>query len=66
MPSAEITRAETGTRGRLVQVDSYDVAQIDAFLAAEDRDPGLVRVLVERRDIVQRALRSRALVIVPS
>jgi aminopeptidase N len=42
------------------------VAQIDAFLAAEDRDPGLVRVLVERRDIVRRALRSRALVIVPS
>jgi len=38
------------------------VAQIDAFLAVEDRDPGLVRVLIERRDIVQRALRSHALV----
>jgi len=33
----------------------------DAFLAAEARDPGLVRVLTERRDIVTRALRSRAL-----
>ena len=37
------------------------VRRIDAFLAAEPRDPGLVRVLTERRDIVQRALRSRAL-----
>jgi aminopeptidase N len=36
------------------------LAQIDAFLAA-DRDPGLVRVLIERRDLVGRALRSRAL-----
>jgi aminopeptidase N len=35
--------------------------QIDAFLAAQERDPGLVRVLIERRDIVARALRSRAL-----
>ena len=34
--------------------------QIGAFLAADDRDPGLVRVLAERRDIVERALRSRA------
>jgi aminopeptidase N len=37
------------------------VAQIDAFLAAADRDPGLVRLLTERRDIVTAALRSRAL-----
>jgi aminopeptidase N len=37
------------------------IDQIDAFLAAGEREPGLVRVLVERRDQVQRALRSRAL-----
>jgi aminopeptidase N len=35
--------------------------QIDAFLAAGGHDPGLVRVLIERRDLAQRALRSRAL-----
>ena len=37
------------------------VRQIDAFLASGDREPGLVRVLIERRDQVVRALRSRAL-----
>ena len=37
------------------------VAQIDDYLAAGPRDPGLARVLVERRDLLQRALRSRAL-----
>jgi aminopeptidase N len=37
------------------------VEQINAFLAAEDRDPGLARVLIEGRDMVERALRSRAL-----
>jgi aminopeptidase N len=37
------------------------VERIDAFLAAEERDPGLVRVLIEHRDRVERALRSRAL-----
>jgi len=37
------------------------LGQIDDFLAAEQRDPALVRVLIERRDIVERALRSRAL-----
>jgi aminopeptidase N len=37
------------------------VDRIDAFLAAEPRDAGLARVLIERRDQVQRALRSRAL-----
>jgi aminopeptidase N len=37
------------------------IEQIDAFLAAEPREPGLVRVLIERRDQVQRALRCRAL-----
>jgi aminopeptidase N len=37
------------------------VDRIDAFLAAEPRDAGLARVLMERRDQVLRALRSRAL-----
>ncbi|HTX85677.1 MAG TPA: aminopeptidase N [Streptosporangiaceae bacterium] len=37
------------------------IEQIDAFLAAEPREPGLVRVLVERRDQVRRALRCRSL-----
>jgi aminopeptidase N len=36
------------------------LGRIDAFLAVP-RDPGLVRVLTETRDIVARALRSRAL-----
>ena len=36
------------------------VERLDAFLA-EDRDPGLARVVIEARDRVQRALRSRAL-----
>jgi hypothetical protein len=35
--------------------------QIDAFLAGQERDPGLVRVLIEARDVVARSLRSRAL-----
>jgi aminopeptidase N len=34
---------------------------LDAFLAEEDRDPAMVRVLVERRDSVERTLRSRQL-----
>jgi aminopeptidase N len=33
----------------------------DRFMAAHGHDPGLVRLLSERRDVVQRALRSRAL-----
>ncbi len=37
------------------------VAQIDAFLAARERDPGLARLLTERRDIVTAAVRSRSL-----
>jgi aminopeptidase N len=37
------------------------IEQIDAFLEAEQREPGLVRVLVEFRDVAERALRSRAL-----
>ncbi len=37
------------------------VRQVDAFLAAENPDPGLARLLIEARDMVQRALRSRAL-----
>ena len=36
------------------------VERLDAFLA-EDRDPGLARVVIEARDRAQRALRSRAL-----
>jgi aminopeptidase N len=35
--------------------------RVDSFLASAERDPGLVRVLIERRDVVERALRSRAL-----
>ena len=41
------------------------IDQIDEFLAAGGREPGLVRVLIERRDQVLRALRSRALPAVP-
>jgi aminopeptidase N len=37
------------------------VQQIDAFLAAKEREPALARILIERRDQVLRALRSRAL-----
>jgi aminopeptidase N len=37
------------------------LARIDAFLAAGRLDPALVRILVERRDTVERALRSREL-----
>ena len=37
------------------------VGRIGAFLDAEERDPGLARVVIECRDIVERALRSRAL-----
>ena len=37
------------------------LARIDDFLAAAPRDPALVRILVERRDTVERALRSREL-----
>jgi aminopeptidase N len=37
------------------------IDQIDEFLAAGHREPGLVRVLTERRDQVVRAMRSRAL-----
>ncbi len=35
--------------------------RVDAFLAAPDLDPGLARVVIEGRDIVDKALRSRAL-----
>jgi aminopeptidase N len=37
------------------------IEQIDAFLSAAQREPGLVRVLIEFRDVAERALRSRAL-----
>jgi aminopeptidase N len=37
------------------------IERIDSFLGAEQREPGLVRVLVEFRDVAERALRSRAL-----
>jgi aminopeptidase N len=117
MPTAEITRAETSERARLLSVTEVSrgflqpehatllapyaeryfrvlpriwssrgehirvqlsqvlfphpaaspelLARIDAFLAAEEPDPGLPRVLAEKRDIVARALRSRTLPAVP-
>jgi aminopeptidase N len=37
------------------------LARIDAFLADEERDPGTARLLIERRDIVARALQSHRL-----
>ncbi len=37
------------------------IERIEKFLHEQERDPGLVRVLTERRDIVERALTSRAL-----
>jgi aminopeptidase N len=37
------------------------LARIDAFLGAADRDQDLARVMTEGRDIIERALRSRAL-----
>jgi aminopeptidase N len=37
------------------------IRRIDAFLAEDERDPALVRLLVEHRDIVRRALASREL-----
>jgi aminopeptidase N len=37
------------------------IERVEEFLAGAERDPGLIRVLIERRDVVQRALRSRAL-----
>ena len=37
------------------------IAQIDEFLAVQDRDPGLVRLLIERRDVAERVIRSREL-----
>ncbi len=37
------------------------ISRVDEFLAAERRPSSMVRVLVERRDMVEKALRSRAL-----
>jgi aminopeptidase N len=37
------------------------LTQIDEFLAEADRDPGLIRCVIEGRDVVERALRSRSL-----
>jgi aminopeptidase N len=37
------------------------IRRIDAFLAEDDRDPALVRLLVEHKDVVRRALASREL-----
>jgi hypothetical protein len=37
------------------------ISRVDAFLASEQRDPSMVRMLIERRDVIERALRSRAL-----
>ncbi|HEY7145727.1 MAG TPA: aminopeptidase N [Streptosporangiaceae bacterium] len=42
------------------------LTRIDDFLAAAPRDPGLARVLTERRDIVARALRGAAARRVPA
>jgi aminopeptidase N len=36
------------------------IARIDEFLAEGPRDPGLVRLLAEQRDVVQHALQSRS------
>jgi aminopeptidase N len=41
------------------------LSRVDAFLAG-GREPGLARVLAERRDLVQRATRSRALSLAPA
>jgi aminopeptidase N len=38
------------------------IERIGEFLEAEQRDPSLARVVIERRDTAERALRSRALV----
>jgi aminopeptidase N len=35
--------------------------RVDAFLATPDLDPALARVVIEGRDIIDKALRSRAL-----
>jgi aminopeptidase N len=35
------------------------LARIEEFLRAEQRDPGLVRIVIEGRDIVEKALRAR-------
>jgi hypothetical protein len=37
------------------------LSQIDDFLAAQDRDPGLARTVIEGRDAVAKALRARSL-----
>jgi aminopeptidase N len=37
------------------------LARIDAFLGVADRDQDMARVVTEGRDVVERALRSRAL-----
>ncbi len=35
--------------------------RVDSFLAEDERDPSMARVLIERRDLIDRTLRSRAL-----
>ena len=37
------------------------IARVDDFLAVQERDPGMVRLLIERRDVAERVIRSRAL-----
>jgi aminopeptidase N len=37
------------------------LARIEEFLGAEQRDPGLARIVIEGRDIVSKSLRARAL-----
>ena len=57
--------AATGRAGKLLF--PYSAAspelleRIDAFLATPDLDPALARVMIEGRDIIDKALRSRAL-----
>jgi aminopeptidase N len=62
--------AERGDHIRRLLADSlfpYTAAspellqRIEEFLSAEPRDPALTRILVEHRDVVERALRSRGL-----
>jgi hypothetical protein len=35
------------------------LASIEEFLRADPRDPGLARIVIEGRDVVQKALRAR-------
>jgi len=64
---AEITRNETGERARLLRIAPHYaaspelLAQVDEFVAGGARNPGMARVLIQARDIVEKVLRARAL-----